>query len=585
MLSVLPLSLLLINWLSKIFSKHDPELGNTTTICTNLTGTLTKDSLMVRTIFFDKYKTTLEEEEARFLKIEDTEEKDKFALVEKSTLQKDEVLKWMSATTALCPFKKLKEIEEIIGNLFIKFGLSKLKVINEFEIIDKVPAISEKKFSTTIVLKKDTQEIFALTKGNPLYIIKKCTKTFIGGKKVDINRQMRRKIQENIKKLNLNGQKAIGFALKPLPKKRQKIYSEAFAEREMTFLGMVGITSPLNEAPKKSIEAAKKAGIKIYILTGEKERKAVAIGKLLGLINPHYFEAMSGDYFRHIPEPKLAKMLENKDKDYVFSELNHEDKNKIMKILKNHGQTIAVVNNNFDETIEGIQHGRAVNLNHKKFTQHALSCKIAEFILIASALIFQAPVPLSMLLILILDVTINVILELSLRADYVEEDVMTKNYIPEKTFSQKSLYSIILRGATSGIILSAVYIWGLMRNGWMTGEQINPQETMFISATTITFVLLSVMQIISALELKNPKKSIIKTNVFRPPYLILTSIISILLIYFLATFDPLQKFLNLSGINAIEWQIILFSGLLVLLIEELKKSLLKKFQNANPSSN
>ncbi|MBD3361072.1 hypothetical protein GF366_04720, partial [Candidatus Peregrinibacteria bacterium] len=234
-LSAIPISLIFINQLGKIFSRYNPRLGNTTTICTNLTKTLTKDSLVVRTIYFDKYKARIDNKNS-LIKVKDME-KDEELLIDRRQLKKDKTLKEMATITILCSFKKLKRIETVLKEFFATCKIDKQKIKNDYEIIANIPSLPGKKFSTIVAAKIDTKEIFALTKGNPLQVLKKCTKTYFKGKKVELTPYLKRKIRKKIKRLNKNGEKAIGFAIKPLPKKRMKNYTEQFTENEMTYVG------------------------------------------------------------------------------------------------------------------------------------------------------------------------------------------------------------------------------------------------------------------------------------------------------------------------------------------------------------
>lgn len=305
-LSATPISLILINKFSRIFSRFHPKLGETTAICTNITGTLTEDNLMVRTFFYDKYKGKISSG-SRFIKIEDKEKDKEPMLVEKNELLKDDMFRLIAVTTFLCHFKKTKLIEETIKKLIMECGFSKHKTEDDYEIIQQLPTHPDKKLSTIVTIKRETKEIFAFSKGNAYEILKKCSKYTTNGRKHEIDNQIRRKFRKRIKQLNKNGQKVIAFAVKPLPLKRQKTYTEQFAEEEMTLLGFMGVTNPLKENLEEPIGLIKNSGIKTYILTRVKERKAIAIGRKQNLINPQYFESITGEYLQSLSDEKIQK--------------------------------------------------------------------------------------------------------------------------------------------------------------------------------------------------------------------------------------------------------------------------------------
>jgi Ca2+-transporting ATPase len=582
LLSATPLSLILIYFLNKTFSKHDPRLGNTTTICTNLIGTLTEKHLMVRTFFFDKFKGKVQDN-SQYIKITDLENKDDQILLKKDELRKDEIFRLIATITFLCKFHKTHKIEETILKLIMECEFSKYKAEEDYKVIQRIPSSPEKKLSTIVTINPSSKEIFALTKGNPLAVLKKCTKTTINGRKVDMSHQTKRKIRKRIKQLNKNGQKVIAFAYKPLPLKRQDNYTEQFTENDMTFLGIIGVTNPLKTNLEEPIKLIKAAGIKPYIVTGEKERKAVAIGRIQKLINPQYFEAVTGEYLRQLSDQKISKMLSNKEKDFVFAGLKEKDKARIIELLRRQGETVAVINKDLKTSLKdlvtGIKKGRIINKNYQKYSQHAITCKIAELLLILTAFILKAPTPLSVLLIIILDILINSLLELSLRLNRVEEEVMNPKYHPDqiKLLTKKTLPRLLTNSISIGLIISVIYITSLIRYGWNIGESLKFTDAAFIKSATITFILLILIQIINAFSFRTEKKSIFQIKPFSNLYLNLTTIISLLFVYIFTSFEFFRSALNLDTLSGLEWQIILFCALIILIIEEIRKFFIRKF--------
>ncbi|MFH1534171.1 MAG: cation transporting ATPase C-terminal domain-containing protein [Nitrospirota bacterium] len=583
-LSATPLSLILINRLGRIFSKFNPRLGETSVICTNITGTLTENNLAVRTFFYDKYKGKIKDN-SRFISIEDTTKDKEPMLVEKEELLKDDMFRNIAITTFLCHYQKTRSVVETIKKLIMECGFSKHKTEQDYEIIQKFPTPPDKKISTIIAKNIETKEIFTFSKGNAYEILKKCSKHTINGKKHEIDSQARRKLRKRVKQLNKNGQKVIAFAYKPLPLKQQTTYTEQFAETEMTFLGVMGVTNPLKENLEESIAQIKQSGIKTYILTRVKERKAVAIGRKQNLINPQYFEAVTGEYLRSISDDKLRKILANKEKDYIFAELKSADKQRIIDTLRCQGETVAVINkkqkNSFTKRVEGIRKGRIISKNHQKFSHHAISCKFAELLVLATALILKAPFPLIILIILGMDILINLILELALRVNKIEEDVMSSKFHPEKLrfINKKSLISLLINSLSMGIILSIIYISSLIRYGWNIGETLPENSATWEKAAAISLTLLVLIQIINAFNLRNNVKSFFQINVFSNPFLIFTSIIAVLIMYFLITFEPAYSYLQLNTLSSLDWQIVGFSAFVFFLIEEVRKLFVRAYAN------
>ncbi len=561
LLAATPLSLIIIKQFQKLFSTQHPNIGKTTTICTNITNTLTENVLYVRTIYFDKYKASIENTKS-LVKIQNLDDNKKDLLVDKLQLQKDQVLNLMAITSNLCHHKKTKKIEDTIIEFFAQCGVNNHKIKEDYSIIDTIPSHQEKKLSTVVAIQNDTKEIFAFTKGHPSTLLKKCTKMILNGDKIPLDNNLKRKLRKKIKQLNKNGQKAIGLAYKPLPLKRHETYSEEFTENDITLIGIIGVTNPINETLNPTITLLKELNIKPYILTRVKERKAIAIGKILGLINPTYFESLTGDYLRQLSDQKLHKMLSNKEKDYIFAELKEDDKLRIIKVLKESGESVAKVRkehkNGLKLAIDAIQKGRLVQENYPKLKDHSISSKLAQIILLLAAIILHAPLPLTILLILALELCINLPLEFALRVDKLKSVVIQK----QKT----SLKRPITHGLVIGAITSLIYFWSLTRFGWTIGGTLENEKAITISIT-MAFLLLAIIQILNAFSFKSQKKSLFRTNFLNNPYLLLTAILSGLFIYIFCVIP----IFNLEKLNSAEWQVIIFVVFIYLLFNEIFK--------------
>lgn len=557
LLSATPLSLIIQYLLRRIFASNNPKLGKTTCICTDTKEILIKPDLIVKTLIFDKHKISTKKE-STLLNIKNTETADTIT-VEKSFLQKTPFAQLMAITTHLCHFSKINKIENIITIFFKKCGLGQDRTQNNYELIERIPDNNFKKLSTSIARRADTNEIFAFSKGNPKDILDRCTRMLINDTKIEITSSLKRKLRNQVKKLNEKGQKVIAFAYKGLPRKRLKQYEENFVENEMILIGMLGIRNPLNSDIIPDIHHAKRKGLKIYLLTEIKERNAVAIAKELEIINENYFESMNGDYLATLNDQKLIKMLSNKEKDFVFAGLKAGQPEKIMDTLKSLGETVAITNKDdprtFKTITDSIEKEKTYKKNSKKIIAHALICKIAEIILATLALISGATIPLTLSMIIVIDLIVNLPLELTLR--------MTS---PEKKQTTKSFF--IINAFTTSTILSLIFFFTFMRYGW--------SNNISAKAVTTVFFGFAVVQILHALQLKNSKKSFFRTCPFSNIYLFLAIIISTLLIYALSVIPPISKILGIVPISKFDWQIAFFGIFIIFILEEIRKIFARK---------
>lgn len=586
--ALIPTSLLVSLNIPKLLYKISNKLSKTTTICTTIPGILTKEPTEVKTILFDKFKATAAPDANQSNELTlFNKETDSEITIKRIDLQKEPAINLMAQITTLCHHEKLQAMENVIAHLFKTCAIDLKKIQAKYQTISKISSKEDKKFSTVVVANNESKEIFTFSKGNPYKILEKCTRELINDKKIDIDAQRRHKFKKRIEKLNKSGQKVIAFAYKALPLKRLDHYSENFTESDLVLIGFIGLAESINTELIPYIEELKQNDIKLYILTGTKEKKAVAVATQLKVINPNYFESITSRDLQDINDQKLNKILNTKDKDYIFCELKHSDRARIAHLLAQNGEEIAFTGkkhgHGIKELLEAIDKSRKNKKNRGKLIFHALSCKITELLLIIAALILGSPLPITFILILTIDILFNIILELSINNEKNLSDLPWE----EKILNTK----MIINTFSSTIIIGGIYFWNLVRLGWYPGETIlNPEIQ--IKSTTIVFILISLLQITNAYQTRDKEKSILRLNPLSNIYLLLTIIVCLLIIKIITTYEVFRNFLGIGDLSLTEWQIISFGIIISILVEETRKfihrknqqiALKKKNENNNPT--
>lgn len=583
--SVAPISLAASLTIPKFYLKLNGRLSKTTSICTPITGVLTKEPVEVKTIFFDKFKAraALNISDSHQFTLLDTQSKIEIE-VKRTELQKENAMNLMAITTCFCHYEKMKNIEEISENLFKSCAIDLKKIREEHQVITKINSDPEKKISTTVVVNNKTKEIFAFSKGNPYKILKKCTRELIDGKKEPIDHQRRHKLKKRIEKLNKKGQKVISFAYKAMPIKRLENYSDQLCETEMVLVGSIGLVENINSELIPYIEEIKKNKIKIFVISGVKEKKAVAIATEMKIINPNHFEAIDGEALDNIDQQRFEKMLLNRDKDYVFCDMKPNHRNRIIETLDKIGEIATFASkkhgHSIKELLEHIDRSRKNRKNRGKLISHALNSKLAEIGLLLAAFILQAPFPLSISLIIILDIFINTILELAVNGDKNSDSHIINQ---ERIFNPK----LLINATFSALTIGTVYFWSLLRYGWIPGEIIKTDSAAYTKSSTMVFLLLAIIQIIFAFEIRNKEKSIFRNKTLSNLNLLLTTVVCALILKTITSYEAVEKLLNLSDLNGNEIAVIIFSSSIFLLIVELYKAILRhihKNENTNPVS-
>ncbi|MBI5754549.1 cation-transporting P-type ATPase [Candidatus Peregrinibacteria bacterium] len=575
--SIAPMSLIASLNIPKFYLKLHGRLAKTTSICTPITGVLTKEPVEVKTFFFDKFKARAELNvaESHHFKLLDIQSKLEID-VKRSEFQKEFAMNLMAITTCLCHYEKMKNIEHITENLFKSCAIDLKKIHEENQIITKLPSTKEKKISTVVAMNGKTKEIFAFSKGNPYKILEKCTRELISRKRESIDHQRRHKLKKRIEKMTKRGQKIIAFAYKPMPIKRLENYSEQLCEHEMVLVGLIGLVENINTELIPYIEEIKKNKIKIYVISGVKEKKAVAIATEMQIVNPNHFEAIDGLNLDSLDDEKLGKILANKEKDYIFCNIKPHHRTKIVETLEKNGEVVTFASkrhgHGIKELLEHIDRSRKNKQNRGKLISHALNSKITELILLLAALILQAPFPFSIYLIITLDILINTILELALNT---ERNTDAQIINEDKIFNAKFISTCLF----STLAIGTIYFWNLLRFGWIPGENIILNSEAYLNSGTMIFILLAIIQIIIAFEIRFKEKSLFKIKTFSNPYMMISAIICALILKIITTYPAIEKILGLTNLKTGELMIVYFTALLFLLLMESHKVLMKYLKN------
>ncbi|MDD5627005.1 MAG: HAD-IC family P-type ATPase [Patescibacteria group bacterium] len=512
-------------------------LGSTSVICTDKTGTLTEGKMkVVKTDFLDKGKTLL-------------------AL----TLNNEQ----------------RSGLEAAIWD-YVK----KEKRFNPQDIFDKAERIyeepfdSEKKYSMTIN-KVENKEI-AFLKGAPEIILSFC----------QIFDEEKNKILREIEKWADEGLRILGVAFKEKGNLKEK--------KGFSWLGLVGIIDPIRKDVREAILSAQKAGIEIKIVTGDYRKTAERLAANLGFkLAPK--NILEGQMLEAISEEELEKKI---DDIVVFSRVAPHQKQKIVKVLQEKGEIVAMtgdgvndvlalkkadigvavgsasevakeagdlilLDNNFTTIVAAVEEGRLIFSNIKKVVSYVLSNSFVEIFLIFGSIILDLPYPLIIVQILWLHLICDGPPDIILGFEPKEKDLMKER--PEN-LRKESILSNAMKFLIFGIsfiigFLCLFLFWYILEK---TGD--------LIFARTIIFTTVAIVDLIYIFSFKNLKKPIFKTENFFKNKLLFLGVLYGLLLTFAAIYLPvLNRILGTEPLKPIHWLLVLSVALIATLWAELVK--------------
>lgn len=627
-------------------------LGSTTVICSDKTGTLTKNEMTVKEVFFDGYEAsvrgvgyspfgTIHIERHQQSCINIGREKIGYSDYERN--RKDLVsmekkhpdiyasIRQLSIAATMCNNASLahkKNHWKIIGDptegalltLVEKFGFSVESLKKEFEEVFEITFDSARKKMTTIVKAPDGK-YYAYTKGAPVEILDSCKKYLSNGRAVPLDDGTKEKYLDKNVYMAKKALRGLGFAYRELTKaelekfEKTETFEKDEIEKDMIFLGLTGMIDPPRPEVKESVQLAKEANIRIYIVTGDHGLTAEAIAQQLTIITPEReHKIITGIELNQLTDKDIKKDIKNKKLDIIFARVSPEHKLRIVTLCKQLHHVVAVTgdgvndapalkradigiamgiagtdvskeasnmvlaDDSFSSIISAIKEGRTIYDNLKKFVFYMFSCNIGELITVFMAIILALPSPLTAILILAVNLGTDVLPAVSLGVDPAEPGIMQeKPRDPhEKIMNKGFIARFVYIGTVIGIIVMVVYIWTLLRYGWTWGEQLSTDNFIHLKGSTVAFALLVVVQMAQAFNARSDHHSIFQLGFFSNKLLLAAITSSVFLVLAMVEIPFLQKYLHTVHLDFYDWGLIVGSSLIVLLMEEIRKIFVRK---------
>ncbi len=348
-------------------------LGATTVICTDKTGTLTKNEMTVTQALLDDFYVSFEgagyAPVGKFRvytadeQIHDLESGKITPEFNKKHPKISTALSWFGLTAELCNNANL----EIKDNQYKLLGdptegglLSMAKKISSNRNSEirqnlqetlELPFDSERKMMSKIYLDRQHGKYYLFAKGAPEQIIKNCDQRLHGGRLAILTKSVKSELLEHNEKFNQEALRTIALAYREMSAHetenlfKLKEFEEkiAFAEKKMIFIGLAGLSDPPREEVAEAVRLTKIAGIKSYIVTGDHGFTTAAIAKKIGLIDPQKpYEIITGEDLEKIEDQTLLEKFKQRDLDLIFSRTKPEHKLRLVSLLKENREIVAV---------------------------------------------------------------------------------------------------------------------------------------------------------------------------------------------------------------------------------------------------
>lgn len=331
-----------------------------------------------------------------------------------------------------------------------KAGLNREKILKNSSRIAEYPFDSDRKLMSVQI--DDKSEKIVYTKGAIDNILKISTKILRNGKVEAITEKDKKTILDEMGKMSDQALRTLGFAYKETNSRLE----DPEMEKDLIFVGMVGMIDPPRMEVKDSIEIAKNAGIRPVMITGDYAKTAFAIAKELGIAND-FSEAITGAEIDEMDEKEFSEKVELYR---VFARVSPEHKVRIVRALRSHGYIVSMtgdgvndapslnaadigvamgitgtdvakgaasmilLDDNFTTIVKAVEQGRIIYGNIKKSIIFLLSCNLGEVVAMFFVIIVGLPTPLQAIQLLWINLVTDSFPAVALGMDRGDSEVM-----------------------------------------------------------------------------------------------------------------------------------------------------------------
>lgn len=577
-------------------------LGCATCICSDKTGTLTHNKMVVREIAFPGRKITVSGEgyvpQGEFHEA-------------RQRLDHDPQLEMLLQIAAVCNNAVLKKDNTTVGGRRRREG-ERWQVVGDptegallvaaakggfwrEDVESKQPRIAEIPFDSerkrmTVVTQRPGRLARAWIKGAPDIILNLCTSVFNGHGVEPLTDHLKAGIMAQNDALAGQAYRVLALAYRDLPPGFSAFAQADQVEKDLVFVGLAGIIDPLRPEAVKAINTCRTAGIKTVMVTGDHELTARAIASQAGL-GGNDLRSLTGAQLDAMDDAELAAVVEKTD---VFARVSPHHKLRLVRALQAKGHIVAMTgdgvndapaikeadigvamgqtgtevtreaaalvlaDDNFATITAAIEEGRAIYNNIRKFVQYLLSCNAGEVLTMMLAMVLGIPVPLLPIQILWMNLVTDGLPAMALGLDRPETNLMRQppRSPKEGFFAHGMATRILVRGCLICTGTLTIFILALL---WSNGN-LNLSRSMAFN--TLVFSQLFYVLEISGLS-----------NLSSNRYLVLAVTVSVLMQITVTYWGPVQVLFKTVSLTPVQMAMVLTAAGIWTLLTGLQKFL------------
>jgi Ca2+-transporting ATPase len=480
-----------------------------------------------------------------------------------------------------------------------KAGLWQEELQIQFPRISEIPFSSETKRMTTT--HQTSQGKTAYSKGAPEVILTSCSRIFRNGEEKALTSEDRKTVMAVAHEMAEDALRVLGLAYKRLD---DTASSTDEIEKDMIFVGLVGMIDPPREEVKEAVKTCDRAGIKSVMITGDHKLTAVAIAKELGILKKGI--ASTGAEIDNLNDEKFEALVE---KIEVYARVSPAHKLRVVEALTKKGHVVAMTgdgvndapalkkadigvamgitgtdvtkeaadmvltDDNFASIVAAVEEGRGIFNNIKKYLVYLLSCNLGEILLMAIVILFgplfglpAGTIPLIAIQLLYVNLATDGLPAIALSVDPPDIDIMKQKPRPRKQtiFTMPIMRYLAGAGIWTAVVTLGVFLWAVD-----SGKN-------FLEAQSMCFVTLILIEFFNAFNCRSLEHSLFKIGPFANKWLLLAIGWECIMLGLIVYLPILQGPFNTYALTLTDWIIAVLSASTIFIGAEIYKLILSR---------
>ena len=502
--------------------------------------------------------------------------------------------------------------EAALITLARKAGLEPLDLENTYPEQKEFSFDSARKRMSSVRAWGDGKQLYVFVKGAPESVLEKCSDIWDHGHTRKLSKKMLGEILAHNEQLARGALRNLSFAFKVLPAstKLDSLTMES-VEQGLTYLGMVSMVDPLREEVPEAMQAAHNAHIRVSIITGDYASTAQAIALKAGLAkNKDDIKLVVGEEVQKLSDQQILDIT--KQHSVLFSRVSPEDKLRIVGLIKDSGRVVAVtgdgindapalkradigvamgvtgtdvakqssdiilLDDSFHTLVGAVQQGRIVFQNIKKGTLSCFTSNAAELVVnlvsLAAFSLFHVPLALTVMQILAIDLVAELFPIAALGWDQADRELMQEPARDPKhhILNRGSILDLAWCGLLIGSLAFANYLYFFHRHGFVA-EFIKSGSTLHMRATALTYLTIVLCQLGNILQRRSQeglstRYQLHNSHLWGAMLLSLGCVLTVI-------YSPINTYFGAAPLMIVDWVFALGAAGVFIAIRELQRYL------------